>query len=57
MTSQARQFRADRQVWGDLVAEVGRERMLEPGPMGEWTFKDMAAHLAAWIATARLTTS
>lgn len=22
--------------------------MLEPGPMGEWTFKDMAAHLAAW---------
>lgn len=44
----AARIRADRQVWRDLVAEVGRERMLEPGPMGEWTFRDMAAHLAAW---------
>jgi len=44
----AAKIRADLQVWRDLVAEVGRERMLEPGPMGEWTFKDMAAHLAAW---------
>lgn len=53
MTSQAQhvpaaRVRADRQVWRDLVADVGRERMLEPGPMGEWTFRDMAAHLAAW---------
>jgi hypothetical protein len=53
MTSEAQRalaarVRADRQVWRDLVAEVGRERMLEPGPMGEWTFKDMAAHLAGW---------
>ena len=53
MTSEAQRdlaarVRADRQVWRDLVAEVGRERMLEPGPMGEWTFKDLAAHLAAW---------
>jgi aminoglycoside/choline kinase family phosphotransferase len=46
--SRAEQVRADRQVWRDLVADVGRDRMLEPGPMGEWTFKDMAAHLAAW---------
>jgi hypothetical protein len=44
----AARIRADRQVWRDLVAEVGQERMLEPGPMGEWTFKDMAAHLAGW---------
>jgi len=22
--------------------------MHEPGPMGEWTFKDLTAHLAAW---------
>lgn len=47
----AARVRADRQVWRDLVAEVGRERMLEPGPMGEWTFKDMAAHLAVWRST------
>jgi hypothetical protein len=44
----AARIRADRQVWRDLVDEVGRERMLEPGPMGEWTFRDMTAHLAAW---------
>lgn len=35
-------------AWRALVAEVGEERMLEPGPMGEWTFKDLAAHLTGW---------
>ena len=44
----ADRIRADRTFWRDLVAEVGRERMHEPGPMGEWSFKDVAAHLAAW---------
>jgi Protein of unknown function (DUF1706) len=44
----AARVRADRQVWRDLVVEVGRDRMNEPGPMGEWTFRDLAAHLAAW---------
>ena len=46
--AQAERIRADREFWRALVAEVGRDRMLEPGPMGEWTFKDLAAHLAAW---------
>jgi hypothetical protein len=41
-------IRADREVWRSLVAEVGRDRMNEPGPMGEWTFKDLAGHLAGW---------
>ncbi len=40
--------REDQQFWRELVAEVGRDRMDEPGPMGEWTFRDLAAHLAAW---------
>jgi hypothetical protein len=44
----AERIRADQRFWRDLVAEVGRERMNEPGPMGEWTFKDLTAHLAAW---------
>jgi Mycothiol maleylpyruvate isomerase N-terminal domain len=44
----AQRLRADQRFWRELVAEVGRERMLEPGPMGEWTFKDLAAHLGAW---------
>jgi hypothetical protein len=38
----------ERVAWSDLVAAVGSGRMLEPGPMGEWTFKDLAAHLAGW---------
>jgi hypothetical protein len=41
-------IRADRDFWRSLVDEVGRDRMEEPGPMGEWTFKDLAAHLAGW---------
>jgi hypothetical protein len=34
--------------WQALVAEVGEGRMEEPGPMGDWTFKDLAAHLTGW---------
>jgi hypothetical protein len=37
----------ERAHWHDLVAEVG-ERVEEPGPMGEWSFKDLAAHLLGW---------
>jgi hypothetical protein len=39
---------ADRAEWHTLLAEVGEGRMEEPGPMGEWTFKDLAAHLTGW---------
>lgn len=46
--AQAERIRADQRFWRDLVAEVGRDRMAEPGPMGDWTFRDLAAHLAAW---------
>jgi hypothetical protein len=35
-------------AWRALVEEVGRDRMTEPGPMGEWSFKDLAAHLLGW---------
>jgi hypothetical protein len=38
----------EHQAWRALVDEVGRERMAEPGPMGEWTFKDLVAHLVGW---------
>jgi hypothetical protein len=41
-------IRADRKTWRDLCDAVGVHRMNEPGPMGEWTFGDMAGHLAAW---------
>lgn len=38
----------EREAWDGLLAEVGEDRMLEPGPMGEWSFKDLTAHLTAW---------
>jgi len=44
----AAEIRADRAFWRALLDEVGRERMDEPGPMGDWTFRDLAAHLAGW---------
>jgi hypothetical protein len=39
---------AERAAWNDLVSAVGPDRMQEPGPMGEWSFKDLAAHLTGW---------
>jgi len=34
--------------WRGLVADVGPDRLETPGAMGDWTFKDVAAHLTAW---------
>ena len=51
MRSRAEQLgavRADQQLWRDLAAEVGPDRYGEPGPMGEWSFGDMAGHLLGW---------
>lgn len=39
---------AGRVFWRNLVAEVGEDRMEEPGPMGDWTFRDLASHLLGW---------
>src|SRR6478672_11440810 len=41
-------IRADQQFWRALAAEVGPDRYAEPGPMGEWSFGDMAGHLLGW---------
>ena len=51
MRTQAEQIaalRADQAFWRALAAEVGPARYAEPGPMGEWSFGDMAGHLAGW---------
>lgn len=39
---------AEREYWRSLVARAGPDRLEEPGPMGAWTFKDLAAHLTGW---------
>ena len=41
-------LRADQRFWRDLAARVGPSRYAEPGPMGEWSFGDMAGHLVGW---------
>ena len=45
---QIESLRADQQFWRDLAAEVRPERYAEPGPMGDWSFADMAGHLTGW---------
>jgi hypothetical protein len=35
-----------RAVWESLIAEVGEARMTEPGVAGEWSVKDIIAHIA-----------
>ncbi|MEO5703768.1 MAG: maleylpyruvate isomerase N-terminal domain-containing protein [Candidatus Limnocylindrales bacterium] len=39
---------ADEAAWQALVADVPPARLDEPGPMGEWSFKDLVSHLLAW---------
>jgi hypothetical protein len=51
MRTQADQIaalRADQEFWRALAREVGQARYAEPGPMGDWSFADMAGHLAGW---------
>lgn len=38
----------ERVFWERLLAEVGEERMEQPGATGDWTFKDVVAHLVMW---------
>ncbi|HEX5014809.1 MAG TPA: maleylpyruvate isomerase N-terminal domain-containing protein [Candidatus Limnocylindrales bacterium] len=41
-------LREDQRFWRTLAAEVGPDRYADPGPMGEWTFGDLAGHLLGW---------
>jgi len=34
--------------WETFLEEVGEGRMEEPGATGEWSFKDVVAHLSMW---------
>jgi hypothetical protein len=43
-----REINAERAAWHALEAEVGEDRMEEPGAMGDWTFKDLTDHLSFW---------
>lgn len=36
------------QVWENFLDEVGEARMEEPGATGDWSFKDVVAHISTW---------
>lgn len=36
------------ELWERFLSEVPGGEMERPGAMGEWTFKDVVAHLSAW---------
>jgi hypothetical protein len=37
-----------RREWNETLAEVAEERMLESGVAGEWSIKDVIAHVTWW---------
>lgn len=39
---------SENQNWERLLADIGEDRMEEPGVAGAWSAKDVVAHLAAW---------
>jgi hypothetical protein len=39
---------ADEVAWNQLASQVPMARVEEPGPMGDWSFKDLVSHLLAW---------
>ncbi len=41
-------IRSARAELDTLLSELGKERMEEPGAMGEWSAKDMLAHFGEW---------
>jgi hypothetical protein len=42
------ELKSENEAWEDLLADVGEDRMEEPGAAGTWSIKDIVAHLAAW---------
>ncbi|HEU5226501.1 MAG TPA: ClbS/DfsB family four-helix bundle protein [Ktedonobacteraceae bacterium] len=35
-------------AWEALLSDIGEARMTEPGVAGEWSIKDIVAHLTGW---------
>jgi hypothetical protein len=42
------ELKSENEAWEDLLADIGEDRMEEPGAAGAWSIKDIVAHLAAW---------
>ena len=42
------ELKSENEAWERLLADIGEDRMEEPGVAGPWSIKDIVAHLAAW---------
>jgi hypothetical protein len=42
------ELKSENEAWEHLLADIGEDRMEEPGVAGAWSIKDIVAHLAAW---------
>jgi hypothetical protein len=42
------ELKSENEAWEHLLADIGPDRMEEPGVAGAWSIKDIVAHLAAW---------
>lgn len=41
-------LRSEQAGWEALLAEIGTDHMTQPGVAGEWSVKDIVAHLTGW---------
>ncbi|MBV9788863.1 MAG: ClbS/DfsB family four-helix bundle protein [Chloroflexi bacterium] len=41
-------LQAQQQQWQAFLDQIGRERMEQPGVAGDWSIKDIVAHLSDW---------
>src|SRR5438445_8580119 len=42
------ELNSEYEAWEGLLAQIGEDRMEEPGVAGSWSIKDVIAHLTAW---------
>ncbi|HET9922474.1 MAG TPA: ClbS/DfsB family four-helix bundle protein [Ktedonobacteraceae bacterium] len=42
------ELRDEQAAWEALLRSIGQEHMTEPGVGGEWSIKDIVAHLTGW---------
>lgn len=42
------ELRNEQARWEDLLQDIGEEHMTQPGVAGEWSIKDIVAHLTGW---------
>src|SRR5262245_6565128 len=41
-------LRREQEQWEALLTQIGEARMDQPGVAGEWSIKDIVAHLTGW---------